>query len=192
MERLRRYWRRHRFGRDSWRSADKSPEFEEVPDPEGTDDHDEQAGIPDRPEWNRPAWHWWEGRLLEGELVADCEAFLLGHYAERLDQESSSVPVWAWTNLLAHGSEEEVRRAATGRSLGPVRTRGWRAARAYLATELLTAVDRGSSLEDLQHHVLAPLELRLSTRREAPSWDPQRWVVIVRSALQDYQHSHRI
>jgi hypothetical protein len=164
--------------------------FEEVPAPEETDDLQEQADPPVPPDWHRPAWHWWEGHVLEGELVAECEAFLLGHYAERLDNESSVVPVWAWTNLLAHGTEEEVRQVAAGGSLGPVHTRGWRSARAYLATELLTAVDRGSSLEDLQRNVLSPLELRLSARRGA-SWDAQRWVETVRSALRDYEHSHR-
>lgn len=189
MDRLKRYWRRHRLGRGSWRTADGSVAFEELAATTGVEDQGEQDGPRDRPHRHRAPWY---RRVLEGELVADTEAFLLGQYAEHLERESSRVPVWAWTNLLAHGTEDHIRQVAGGGGLEPLRTRGWRAARAYLATEVLAAVDRGSALEDLQRHVLVPLELRLSSRREVVSWDPRRWVVIVRSALRDYQHSQRV
>jgi hypothetical protein len=189
MDRMKRYWRRHRLGRGSWRTADGLVASEEVAAISGADDQRAQGGPHDRPHRLRSPWY---RRVLEGELVADCQAFVLGRYAERLEGASSRVPVWAWTNLLAHGTEDDIRQAAAGGRFEPVRTRGWHAARAYLATEVLAAVDRGSSLEDLQRHVLAPLELRLSARREAASWEPRRWVAIVRSALRDYQHSQRV
>ena len=56
--------------------------------------------------------------LNEGEVssqvVGDCEAFLAGRLVERIEQAGARVPVWAWTNLLAHGTERDLcsRRAA--------------------------------------------------------------------------------
>jgi hypothetical protein len=46
------------------------------------------------------------------QLVDDCEAFLAGSYAEQLLHRDERVPVWAWANLLAHGTEEAIRAAA--------------------------------------------------------------------------------
>lgn len=125
------------------------------------------------------------------ELVVECEAFCLGHFAEHMSESSRAVPVWAWTNLLAHGTEEDLRReeaACAGRSGG---AQDWRGARAYLATELLERVERGSSLQDLQIWVLQPLELKLSSQRAVDRWTPWRWVTTVREALCTYEHSRR-
>jgi hypothetical protein len=39
------------------------------------------------------------------ELVAECSAFLRGGYASYLVDRCRPVPVWAWTNVLAHATE---------------------------------------------------------------------------------------
>lgn len=127
-----------------------------------------------------------------GDLVDEAQAFLDGRYAEQLSDRSMWVPPWAWTNLLAHGGEDAVHRAARGSGQGPVATRGWWAARGYLATELLRTVGRGASLRAVQHDVLVPLELDLAHRRDVAGWTPQQWVSVVRAALQANWHSHQV
>jgi hypothetical protein len=47
-------------------------------------------------------------RAWERELVAECEAFFSGQYAQYLDNENRPIPVWAWLNVLAHGSEDDI------------------------------------------------------------------------------------
>ena len=130
-------------------------------------------------------------RGLGQELVEDSEAFLLGQYAARVEQRSPDVPAWARTNLLAHGSEDDLRRAAVDARRGPAESRGWRAARAFLAAEILRTIGPEGSLVELQRQVLAPLELELAGRPDVGWWSPQRWVVAVRSRLAAYRHSHR-
>jgi hypothetical protein len=128
---------------------------------------------------------WRRDRDPEGrELVADCEAFLAGSYAERLKGLGRRVPVWAWTNLLAHGTEEDLRlcrlSSGEGRSSGPGL---WCPARSYLAGEVLDIGHRRPSLARLQIAVLIPLELELAARRDAVSWRPGEWVAAVLSVL---------
>lgn len=120
-------------------------------------------------------------RRSSNELVADCEAFLTGRYAERVVERGGTVPVWAWTNLLAHGRETDLR-SEIAKTDGQNSDR-WRAARAYLATELLDGARRGRSLADVQRTVLVPLELELAAEPGAETWGRQRWVGAVRSAL---------
>ena len=48
---------------------------------------------------------------LGRSLVAECEAFLAGRYAEHLTHLGRRIPVWAWTNLIAHGNEQDLRHA---------------------------------------------------------------------------------
>jgi hypothetical protein len=43
------------------------------------------------------------------ELDSEAAAFLVGRLAERPQVSTGDVPVWAWTNLLAHGSEGDLR-----------------------------------------------------------------------------------
>lgn len=130
-------------------------------------------------------------RALSREVVDDCEAFLLGRSVERFESRSMGVPMWAWTNVLAHGSPEDLSRAAEDGSGGPATGREWRAARAYLATEILMTAARGGSLVDLQQKVVAPLELQFAAGRDGRSWTPQRWVATVHSSLNAYRHSER-
>lgn len=130
-----------------------------------------------------------ERRALAAELVSDCEAFLLGRYAERLSNRGLRVPVWAWTNLLAHGSETDLRSAAA--SLGTAGTGAWHAARARLAGELLSASGPHRPLAELQGTVLAPLELSLAGRDAVERWDRRTWLETVRAALRSYRPTRK-
>jgi hypothetical protein len=145
---------------------------------------------PGRRRW-RGLRRWSEDRALGRQLVADCEAFLVGRYADELDARRLTVPTWAWTNLLAHGSATDLRLRAGTAPQGTPASTAWRAARAYLATEILDSVDRGASLAELQRAVLRPLELQLAARRDVRAWRPQRWVRTVRAAVAAYQHTRR-
>ena len=75
--------------------------------------------------------HKWERRAIGGSSIVsqECEAFLDGTLAEFWDDRGIVVPVWAWTNLLAHGNEalitETVARPYRTRRV----TRSWRIAR---------------------------------------------------------------
>jgi len=139
----------------------------------------------------RPTCDVWRPEHNAGavELVADCEAFLLGRYAEELSARGAPVPVWAWTNLLAHGSEEDL--AASAASLGSAGASPWRAARARLAGELLSATGPDCALTELQGAVLAPLELSLAAREAVERWDRRTWLSTVRAALRAYRPSRR-
>ena len=122
-------------------------------------------------------------------LVSDCEAFLLGTYVEHLEMRTRPVPVWAWTNLLAHGSREDLSAAAADRHGGWSSSHRWRLARALVASEVLQAVRRGATLADLQREVLVPIELAIADHRGARAWTQQRWLDTVRSALRGSRHS---
>lgn len=118
-------------------------------------------------------------------LVAECEAFLAGTYADFVEALGGRVPGWAWANLLAHGCLDDLRTAATvlhfARSVHP--SGGWRSARGYLADEVVGLVDGGTwSLPDLQAQVLVPLELRLVSERTRVT-TPTALVTAVRAAL---------
>lgn len=129
--------------------------------------------------------------VFDGDVVSDCEAFLLGGYAEFLEARSEPVPVWAWTNVLAHGRREDLERAAAGARVGWSWTRRWRVARTVAAGELLDRVASGASLADMQREVLVPLELELVSCREDWACMPERWLEVVRSALHSYRPSNR-
>jgi hypothetical protein len=121
-------------------------------------------------------------------VAMECEAFLSGTLADYWDERGTVVPVWAWTNLLAHGSEELIGESAT-RPLRPRRAcRTWRIARSVLAYQLLDAVESGVSLEDLQSQVLIPLELEMTLHPEVGHWSPQKWVDTVEYAIRT-QHA---
>lgn len=126
---------------------------------------------------------------LAAELVADCEAFLSGRYAEAVVARGLPVPVWAWTNLLAHGAEADLR--AVSASLGSPGAGPWEAARARLAGELLAASGPDSPLGELQRAVLAPLQLSLASRVGAERWDRRTWIDTVRAALRAYHATPR-
>jgi len=123
-------------------------------------------------------------RRAGSELVSECEAFLRGRIVESLELRTESVPVWAWTNLLAHGSAQDLRAedARVRRLKGSVDGE-WRLARSFLVTEVLYSAEVYGSLAELQRAVLVPLELKLVSSAETASWTPGRWAMMVERAL---------
>jgi len=125
-------------------------------------------------------------RAWEQEFVAECEAFLSGHYAQWLAEENRPVPVWAWLNVVAHGSDDDLTSLATGEPPGQ-HAQGasvWQQALAFLAQELISqATRRNCSLADLQRSTLVPLELELAGRRASGAGEPAQLVAGVLSAL---------
>ena len=116
-----------------------------------------------------------EGDEEVDELVSESEDVLRGSYAERLLQARSPIPPWAWLNLLAHGTLNQLR--ALARQPAPQWV--WPRARWFLVGEVLDVVDSGaSSLRTLQREVLVPLEL--CTSGVADGWGP---VELVRTTL---------
>lgn len=148
--------------------------------------------------WQGPAdvrhrpWAWGLGRGRRGELASDCEAFLGGRLAEQFEQRGQPVPVWAWTNLLAHGTAQELASERTAPSAHVVGAdERWWAARSYLAGSVLDASARSGGLELLQVRVLVPLELELSSRSEVERWDRRRWVSTVEAAVRSVAGTRR-
>ncbi len=127
-----------------------------------------------------------EKRGLAAGLIEECQAFLVGSYADHLDGKGLTIPTWAWTNLLAHGSVADLHRAEdSSHTQGSPAHLQWRAARSHLAREILDqSRNCPVDLEELQRKVLIPLELELARRCEASTRsDPHAWVVAVRAAL---------
>ena len=121
-------------------------------------------------------------------LALECEAFLHGTLAEFWDERGMIVPVWAWTNLLAHGSEGMMAETAARPPRPRHITRSWRIARSYLARRVLDLTDRPFRLADLQSAILIPLELQMADRPEVDRWTPRRWIDTVDHAIRN-QHS---
>lgn len=136
------------------------------------------------------------------ELVVEAEAFLAGTYVDTMVEEGRRVPTWAWLNLLAHGTEADLREAARGavgvwslmRSMftAPSTVEAWPSvslpdwcrARSFLAGEVLDEMRaRECPVEELQQDVLIPLELALATHRPARRWGPAELVGAVLAAL---------
>jgi hypothetical protein len=123
------------------------------------------------------------GHDLAGrELVAECQAFLDGRYAEHLFRRGRPVPVWVWTNLLAHGTPSELRRVARS-SRGQLAGTGWTTVRQVAARQLLETAQRAGSVEDLQATILVPLEFALAGWPDVSAWQPSRWLHAVCAAL---------
>lgn len=105
-------------------------------------------------------------------------------------------PAWAWLNLLAHGSEEDIAAVAAGESEPPRSTSAtsvWRQALAFMAQELVNQATRqGRPLAELQRSTLVPLELELAGPRAPTSMKPAALVTSVLRALTDHPTSrHR-
>ena len=122
-------------------------------------------------------------RRAAGEVTSDAEAFLLGRLAERSEMLTGCVPVWAWTNLLAHGSEKDLRAESAATWQQGTASLKWREARSYLAGEVLRWAEVYGSLGEAQEALLVPLELRLASSTEVRRWWPGRWVMAVEGAL---------
>jgi hypothetical protein len=129
----------------------------------------------------------------ERELVVECDAFVTGLYAEYLVANSRPVPVWAWTNLLAQGTERDLRDAVVGGGAGvPIAAQSWWSARAYLAGEVLDRAAAGRPLRSLQRIMLAPLELELAARPEVAGWRPAQLVHTVLTGLDERRFTRRL
>ena len=124
-----------------------------------------------------------------GDTVAlECEAFLQGTLVEFWDERGVVVPVWAWTNLLAHGSEGMVAETRQRPPKPRHITRSWRLARSYLAHRVLDLTDAAYTLADMQSAILIPLELQMADRPEVDRWTPRQWIDTVDHAIRN-QHS---
>jgi hypothetical protein len=124
-------------------------------------------------------------------LANECTAFLNGTLAEYWDDKGLTVPVWAWTNLLAHGDEDRIAECVARPRCMRRSARNWSVARSYLALEILGLLDESLSLEELQCEVLVPLELELAADPEASRWTSKQWLGAVDTALRN-EHSTRL
>lgn len=127
-------------------------------------------------------------KLDHGADIGDCEAFMTGHLAEYREAHNQYVASWEWTNLLAHGSEDDLRDELAadhrrGRHDEDTPNGRWRVGRADLASRLLSMADSRRPLNETQRLVLIPLELELAANDHAARWRPQQWVAVVESVL---------
>lgn len=121
--------------------------------------------------------------LPGGVIGLECEAYLNGTLAEFWEGRGTPVPVWAWTNLLAHGSEGQIHESLYRTSKQRRTGRSWRIARSYLAYQVLDLANDACTIEEFQSTVLFPLELELATRPEVERWTPRRWVDTVEDLI---------
>lgn len=119
-----------------------------------------------------------------GSVAYECAAFLRGTLAEYWEEREMPVPVWAWTNLLAHGTEELIAESI-GRPSRRRAARSWKLARSYLAYEVFDLVDDEFTLPLMQSTILVPLELSLSGRPEVNRWTLKQWVDTVDLAIRN-------
>lgn len=118
-------------------------------------------------------------------IAAECEAFLAGRLVEHLlALDSPNIPGWTWTNLLAHGTVDDLRHPRIDlESVYVHDIDAWCQARAYLAREILGLTGPAGSLRHVQAVALVPLELELASRSEAHCYFPGQWVKTVLSVL---------
>lgn len=132
----------------------------------------------------------WRRLAADGrELVEECERFLQGGYAEHLAAAGRPVPVWAWLNLLAHGTEADLRSVCALEARNEACT-VWDQARRFLAGEVLTSA-RGRDVTAVQRAVLVPLELDLAADPGVEQWRPSQLVSAVLVALSDRSRPRR-
>lgn len=128
-------------------------------------------------------------RDLQGDVIGlECEAYVNGTLAEFWEERGTPVPVWTWTNLLAHGTESQIHDSLYRSSKQRRTGRSWRIARSYLAYQLLDLASEQFTIEEFQSTVLFPLELELAARPEVEGWTPRRWVDTVEELIRS-QHS---
>ena len=127
---------------------------------------------------------WTCGRRAEEQaLVVECEAFLCGSYAQYLEGKNLRVPDWAWLNVLAHGSQDDIASLATGDSPPSSSVSSiWHQALAFLAQELMSRTSQEGRLAEIQRSTLVTLELNLVGQR-APLVRPAEFVLNVLSVL---------
>jgi hypothetical protein len=133
--------------------------------------------------WRRPR----ERDRYPELLIEECESFLAGVFVERCEARGEPVPVWAWMNVLAHGTDAELRAAAENRSGSD---EGHQAL-AFVAGELVDLIDDGVlDLETFQRGVLVPLELDVIACPATSGWSASQLVSALLRAL-PMRSSHR-
>ncbi|MHB8440225.1 MAG: hypothetical protein ACYDD4_13860 [Acidimicrobiales bacterium] len=114
-----------------------------------------------RVEWDHvpePATSGKSGTPADVALGDECTALLEGR-AMDLSTEGALPPAWAWINVFAHGSSDQISALVSGQ-------RG--RASAFLAQEILGVARHDEDLRYLQRRALVPIELELmrpSSRR---------------------------
>jgi hypothetical protein len=120
-------------------------------------------------------------------LVAECEAYLSGRFAELVASRGDPVPPWAWLNQVAHAEPEDV--VALARSgtrpgrlgQGP---QDWRVAVGRIAAEVVgRAGTSPAGIRSLQVQVLLPVELSLMGEKAHLALTPEALVRVVGSAV---------
>ena len=115
--------------------------------------------------------------------AASCEAFLNGTLAEYWERQGFTVPVWAWTNLLAHGTVDQIAAIVSRPGRARRGARSWRIARSYMANALLEFAEGPRRLRALQTEILVPLELEMAMLPAVRQWEPRQWVDAVDWAI---------
>jgi hypothetical protein len=130
-------------------------------------------------------------KAAESTLITECEAFLSGRLADHYVAHNQAVPGWAWLNVLAHGSEEQVSSLVDADHAWLPSERSWRQAVTYLAAEVRAVVETtSSSLDELQRAVLVPLEFGLTAENRNPL-NPGQVVRTVLDELDRYRAGQR-
>jgi len=126
-------------------------------------------------------------------VIRASEAVLAGEYLEHLRLYRRPVPVWVWTNVLAHGTEGQIQHASRVRSshlaAGIDQLKYWTAARSLAADATMAVARRRGSLSDLQTDVLIPLELRLLDPLVTAKWTPDRWLEEVIASIDPHRRA---
>lgn len=131
---------------------------------------------------------WRRGRTsARTGLTQELDAYLSGHIVEHLRTQERPVPTWAWLNLLAHGTEQEI--LAEHSKVGAHgEATPWQDARSYLAGEVLAVLDADPvGLANVQESVLVPVELALIDRGTTPGPSLAELVSAVLSGLEAYR-----
>lgn len=123
-------------------------------------------------------------KKLTQDVVAQAEEILCGGAAAGYRKHGSRVPAWAHVNLLAHGSYDDLLRAAArGRQVHPST---WEFAVGGLAQDLVRLDLNGAELHDLQEAALIPLELELLARRQPEPATPAALTMLVHGAVDEH------
>jgi hypothetical protein len=141
-------------------------------------------------------WHRGErsdgGPSRNGDELA---AYRMGRYADYLIQRGAEVPLWAWLNGVAEGSEVLVASLALAEGSprgAPVELRGWYLARKTIAEEVLATLSvEGGTLAQLQEAVLVGLQLELAAAGEQTEVGPDELACLTLDALHAYRDPSR-
>lgn len=123
------------------------------------------------------------GSKVTDEVVEQAEELLCGAAAAGYRRRLSRVPAWAYVNLLAHGSYDDLARAAHA---GRGHPSAWDVAVSALAQDLVRLDLNGTGLGALQETVLIPLELALLAHHQAEPSTPTQLTALVRGALNQH------